>query len=325
MPLSRRALLAASASLPLVATAATAKPDTWPTRPVRIVLPFPAGGTTDVVARFYAREAEAALGQPFLVDNKPGASTIIGTQEVARAAPDGNTLLFTQTSIVSNMALLSDTIQYDAFRDFVAVHKTFENYAILAVPAASPARTLADFIALARDAKQPMTYGTAGHGTTSHFFVELLAKQARLRMTHVPYKGDAPIVLDLLANRIEAGIVSGAAVKQYGDGLRPLAVSGRVRQRLLPDIPTFLEQGYTGIGNESFCGFFAPARTPPAVVQALNREFNRIGTLPQTRERLASAVLEPYAANSPEQFSAALKAAYAEWVANSKAVDIKTQ
>jgi len=152
----------------------------------------------------------------------------------------------------------------------------------------------------------------------------MLAKQAKLTLVHVPYKGEAPILPDLIAGRLQAGIISGAAAKQFsGKGVRVLAVSGNKRLALLPDLPTFKELGYDGIGNESFAGFFAPAGTPKDVVERLNREFNRIAQLPETRERMAALALEPAAPTTPEQFLAIMKLAHAEWVANSKAVDIK--
>jgi len=155
----RRSLVAAFAALPLAAAA-----QGWPAKPIRVVLPFPAGGQSDGVVRYYAQKAEAALGQPLVVDNKPGASALIGTLEVARAPADGYTLLFNQTAIVSNMVLLGTT-QYDAFRDFTQVQRTYESYAILAVPDTSPIKTLADFVAAAKASSQPFTYGTTGHAS----------------------------------------------------------------------------------------------------------------------------------------------------------------
>lgn len=321
MNMPRRSLLAALTTLPL---AALAQAPAWPARPIRVVLPFPAGGQSDAVVRYYTQKAEATLGQPFVIDNKPGASTMLGTQEVARAAADGYTLLFNMTGMVSNMVLLPN-VRYDAFKDFVPVHRSYELYGVFAVPASAPYKTLAEFVAFAKAAREPLSFGTTGHASSSHYFVAMLAKQAGLNLIHIPYKGESPILPDLLANRVNAAIVSGAAVKQFPDGVRALAASGNKRPGLLPTLPTFKELGYPGVGNESFAGFYAPAGTPAAIVARLNQEFNRISQLKETRERMAAIGLEPAAPGSPEQFLAIMKSAYDEWLANSKAVDIRPQ
>ena len=320
MNLFRRILVLAAAVLPMLAAA-----QAWPTKPIKLILPFPPGGQTDAVVRYYAQKAEATLGQSIVVENKPGVNSVIGTQEVARAPSDGYTLLFNMTAIVSNPVLLPDVAKYDAMRDFTPIYRAYELYAVFAVPASSPYKTLAEFLAAAKASPQPFTYGTTGHASSSHYFVEMLAKQAKLTMVHVPYKGEAPLLPDLISGRVQAGIVSGAAIKQFAgaNGLRPLAVSGNKRLALLPDVPTFKELGYEGIGNESFAGFFAPAGTPKAIVDKLNQEFARISALPETRERLAPLVLEPVPPGTPEQFLGVMKSAQAEWVNNSKIVDLK--
>ena len=320
MNLFRRILVLAAAVLPMLAAA-----QAWPTKPIKLILPFPPGGQTDAVVRYYAQKAEATLGQSIVVENKPGVNSVIGTQEVARAPSDGYTLLFNMTAIVSNPVLLPDVARYDAMRDFTPIYRAYELYAVFAVPASSPYKTLAEFVAAAKASPQPFTYGTTGHASSSHYFVEMLAKQAKLTMVHVPYKGEAPLLPDLISGRVQAGIVSGAAIKQFAgaNGLRPLAVSGNKRLALLPDVPTFKELGYEGIGNESFAGFFAPAGTPKAIVDKLNQEFARISALPETRERLAPLVLEPVPPGTPEQFLGVMKSAQAEWVNNSKIVDLK--
>ena len=320
MNLFRRILVLAAAVLPMLAAA-----QAWPTKPIKLILPFPPGGQTDAVVRYYAQKAEATLGQSIVVENKPGVNSVIGTQEVARAPSDGYTLLFNMTAIVSNPVLLPDVAKYDAMRDFTPIYRAYELYAVFAVPASSPYKTLAEFVAAAKASPQPFTYGTTGHASSSHYFVEMLAKQAKLTMVHVPYKGEAPLLPDLISGRVQAGVVSGAAIKQFAgaNGLRPLAVSGNKRLALLPDVPTFKELGYEGIGNESFAGFFAPAGTPKAIVDKLNQEFARISALPETRERLAPLVLEPVPPGTPEQFLGVMKSAQAEWVNNSKIVDLK--
>ncbi len=324
MRLPRRALLAALTALPLTAAPLLAQAQAaWPTKPIRVVVPYPPGGQTDAVVRYYAQKAEVALGQPLIIENKPGASSLLGTNEVARAPADGYTLLFNMTAIVSNPVLLPNA-RYDVFKEFAPVHRTYELYATLAVPGTSSIQTLADFVKAAKDAREPMTFGTTGHASSSHYFVELLAKQAGLKMEHIPYKGEAALLPDLIAGRVQAGIVSGASVMQFNDGrIRILAVSGNQRVKLLPNLPTFRELGYDGIGNESFAGFFAPAGTPAAVVDRLNQEFNRISQLPETRERLASLALEPTPPHTPAEFLTVMRKAHDEWVANRQKVDIQ--
>ncbi|GAP37146.1 tripartite tricarboxylate transporter substrate binding protein [Piscinibacter sakaiensis] len=317
-------LLAALALWTLPAAAQT-QTTNWPTKPVRVIVPLPAGGQSDAVVRYYMQKLETSLGQPFIVENKPGVNTMLGTQEVARAPADGYTILYNMTAIVSNPVLLTG-VKYDPFKDFVPIHRTYELFAVFAVPGSSPNKTLASFVSAAKASREPVSYGTTGHASSSHYFVELLAKQAGLNMTHIPYKGESPLFPDLISGRLQAAIVSGAAVKQFEDGrLQPLAVSGTHRLSLLPNIPTFKELGYQGIGNESFAGFFAPTGTPPAIVEKLNRELTRISELPETRERLAALALEPSPAMTPAAFLALMRRAHDEWVSNRGAVDIKPQ
>jgi tripartite-type tricarboxylate transporter receptor subunit TctC len=278
------------------------------------------------VLRYYTQKAEATLGQPFIVENRPGASSMLGTQQVARSPADGSTLLFNMTAIVSNVVLQANA-NYDAFRDFTPVHRTYELYGILAAPGNAPYKSLAEFVAAAKASKEALSYGTTGHASSSHYFVEMLAKQAGLTLSHIPYKGEALLLPDLMAGRLQAGIVSGGSIRQFEpEGkLRALAISGNRRVGLLPNLPTFKEAGYNGIGNESFAGFFAPAGTPAAVVERLNQEFNRISQLPETRERLALQALEPAPPSSPADFGAVMRRAHDEWVSNRKLVDIKPE
>ena len=192
----RRILTLALAALPMFAAA-----QAWPSKPIKLILPFPAGGQTDAVVRYYAQKAEVTLGQSIVVENKPGVNSVIGTQEVARAPSDGYTLLFNMTAIVSNPVLIPASVKYDALQDFAPIQRTYELYAVLAVPASSPYKTLAEFVAAAKASPQPFTYGTTGHASSSHYFVEMLAKQAGLTMVHVPYKGEAPLLPDLISGR----------------------------------------------------------------------------------------------------------------------------
>lgn len=312
----RRRTLAALGGLAL-ASRASAQTPPFPSKPIKVVLPFPAGGQTDSLTRLIGQKVEGALGQPLVVENRPGANGLIGTMAVVQAPADGHTLLFHMTAVVTNPILLQG-VTYDAFRDLAPVLRTYELNAILAVPADAPPRNLAEYIAWSRASKVPLTYGTTGHASSSHYFMEILARHAGLTLNHVPYKGEAPLLPDLISGRVQGGVISGMSVRQYGDKLRPLAISGTRRMAALPDLPTFAEQGVPDVGNESFAGFLAPAATPPAVIEKLNRELGKALQLPEVRERIQSYALEPVAPASPAEFLAVMRRAHDEWVANAR-------
>ena len=310
---ARRRLLA----LPLLATAASMPraQGQYPDRPIRVVVPFPAGGQTDVVARLFAQRAEPLLGQPIVIENRPGASTMIGSEAVAKSPPDGYTLLFNQTALVTNQVILPK-VPYDVFRDFVPVFRAYESAAVWAVPQNGP-RTLKEFVEQARSAKAPISYGTAGHGSTSHFFGEMLSRTAGVPFTHVAYKGEQPILPDLISGRLNAGVISTGSAVQYGaDGrVRPLAVTGLRRMAALPDLPTFEEQGVPGLAAESFVGLFAPANTPKLVVTRLHEVFTRVSAMPGVNDKMLANGLEVAPATTVEQFEEKMRLARDQWTA----------
>lgn len=316
---SRRRVL----SLPLVLAASATASVTgvaraqsgFPDRPIKVVVPFPPGGQTDIVARLFAQRAETLLGQPIVVENRTGANTVIGTEAVAKAPADGYTLLFNQSALVSNQVLLPK-IPYDAFRDFTPVFRAYESAAVWAVPP-NGARTLAEFIAQAKQAKSPINFGTAGHGSTSHFYGELLARSAGLTFTHVPYKGEPPILPDLISGRLDAGVISTASAVSYGgDGrVRVLAVSGKSRMTALPKLPTFAEQGVLGADAESFVGFFAPAKTPRAIVERLHDAFAQVATGADVNDKLLANGLEVAAPTTVAEFEGLMRKARDDWTA----------
>lgn len=307
--------LAMASAAPLAATPAWAQDTPWPTKPITLVLPFPAGGQTDGVARLLARNLEPLLGQPIVVDNRAGANSLIGTNLVARAAPDGHTLLLNMTALVSNPVLLPN-VTYDPHKDFVPVARLYELPALWAVPGNGP-KTFADFVEKAKAAKEPLNFATTGHASSSHYFGELFARGANFKLNHVPYKGEAPILPDLTAGRLDAAVISSATALAFGsDGrVRVVAVSGPRRWKALPDVPTFLELGIPGMTTESFCGIFAPARTPKAVVDKLHAAINRVIATPEFQKQLLTYGLEVAPAITPDQFAAVMKKATDEWVA----------
>ena len=314
MTLNRRQMLALAATLPAL-PAATAQEAPWPSRAITIVLPFPAGGQTDAVARSLARRMEAELGQPVIIDNRPGANSLIGTNLVARAPADGYTLLLNMTALVSNPVVLPN-VQYDALKDFSPVARIYEIAAIWAVPPQGP-KTLDGFVQQAKASKDPLSFGTTGHASSSHFFGEMLSRSKGITMNHIPYKGEAPMLPDLMGGRLDAAIVSSTTATQYArDGrVRVLAASGRTRWKELPNIPTFEELGVPGLTTETFCGIFAPARTPTAIVERLNTLINKITATPELRKDMANNALEVAAPLSPAAFLEVMKKARNEWIA----------
>jgi len=322
----RQALALAMASTATLATAPTwAQDNPWPTKPITLVLPFPAGGQTDGVARLLAKNLEPLLGQPVVVDNRPGANSLIGTNLVARSAPDGHTLLLNMTALVSNPVLLPN-VTYDPHKDFAPVVRLYELPALWAVPGNGP-KTLAEFIEKAKAAKDPLNFATTGHASSSHYFGEVFARGASIKLNHVPYKGEAPILPDLTAGRLDAGVISSASALAFGsDGrVRVLAASGPRRWKALPDVPTFLELGIPGMTTETFCGIFAPARTPKAVVDKLNKAINQVMATPEFQKQMLVYGLEVAPVLTPDQFSAVMKKATDEWVAIKKNSAIRVE
>ena len=287
-----------SMAAPLAAHAADAP---YPSQPVTFVVPFPPGAITDNIARLLAGELSAAWKVPVLVENRPGASGMIGTGQVARAAKDGYTALFTITTHVQ-MPALATKMPYDAVRDFVPVTQVALSRSLLAVGPGFAATDMKDFIAKVKAAPGKYSYGSYGTGTTGHIVGELFKKQAGVDLVHVPYKGGAPLLNDLLAGHIQIAIIDAGTSTPYlkAGKYRGLGIIGTKRAPVFPDIPTFGELGLEGFEPYAWMGMLMPAGVPKERVDRMSSELARIIARPDINKKLQELNLEPVGSNSDE-------------------------
>ncbi|MDH0739344.1 Bug family tripartite tricarboxylate transporter substrate binding protein [Achromobacter spanius] len=305
-----RALLAAAAT----ACACTAMPATaadYPDKPVRVIVAFTAGGTTDTLTRSVSNVLAKQLGQSFVVENKPGAGGNIGTEFVVRAAPDGHTLIVNSVGPIAVNSSLTK-LPFDPLTDLIPMVQIATVPNVLVVPPSSPAKDIKGFLKYVKEAKQ-LNYSSTGVGTSSHLASYMLMDQLGVEATHVPYKG-ADAVNDLLAGRIDFMFATiPSVIGQIRAGkLRPLAVSTLQRSATLPDLPTIAESGYAGFDAGSWFGFFAPKGTPPAVVATINREVN--AALPGLQTQMVNEGAEPVG-GTPAQFATFIKQEHDKWAA----------
>ncbi|GAA4331057.1 tripartite tricarboxylate transporter substrate binding protein [Pigmentiphaga soli] len=303
------AALAASLALPGYAAAAD-----YPDKPIRMVCPFPPGGTTDFVARMIAQKLSEAWGQEVVVDNRPGAGGIIGTEMVAKAAPDGYTVLLGSiTTHAINPALYAH-MNYDPIKDFQPVTLAVSSPQVLVVHPAVPARSLAEFIALAKAQPGKLNYASSGIGTSPNVTFEMFKSMAGINVIHVPYKGTGPANTDLVGGHVQAMISGIAALMPYikSGQMRPLAVTTKARAPALPALPTFDEAGVPDFDVSSWFGVFLPAHTPPTVVSKMNREIRRIVADPEVRRLFIEQGADP-SSNTPEEFTAFVKSEKQRW------------
>ncbi|HEY1291006.1 MAG TPA: tripartite tricarboxylate transporter substrate binding protein [Burkholderiales bacterium] len=300
----------ALATLVLAVATAAALAQGYPARPVRVVVPFSPGGVADSSARVLAERLGARLGQPIVVENRPGASGNLGTAAVAAAAPDGYTLLlgFDGTMVINPHVYAS--LPWNTLRDFAPVTKLGDATLILVAHPSVPAKDLRDLLRL----KEKFSYGTAGTGSTPHLAGELLAQRAGLALTHVPYKGGGQAMGDVVGGQIPLVFTAVATAQQFvkSGRLTGLGVPAAKRSASLPDVPTFVESGLEGFVVDSWTGILAPAKTPGEVVGRLQKDIAAVLAEPDVRSRYATLGIEPVG-NTPAQFAEQIRADLARW------------
>jgi tripartite-type tricarboxylate transporter receptor subunit TctC len=303
---STRVLVALALAAPLAAGAQTSD---YPSRPIRVVVPLAAGGNVDIVARAVAEPVAKTLGQPVVIENRPGASSLVGTQLVARSAPDGYTLLAVANTFAT-VPLVVANPGYDPLKDFAGVTQTCLVPQVLVANPALPARSVGELIALAKAQPGGVSYATSGNGSTGHMAAEMFSRQAGVKMLHVPYKGNSQAIVDVIGGQVAIMFdqVSTSAPQIKAGKLRALGVTSLKRSPLLPDVPTLDESGVPGYEDITFNGLVAPAGTPRAVLVQVQQAVAKAVSAPELYNRFIERGVELKASASPEEFSAYVKA-----------------
>jgi tripartite-type tricarboxylate transporter receptor subunit TctC len=285
----------------------------WPSKPVRLIVPFPPGGSTDLAARTLADKLTRALGAQFVVENRAGGGGAIGTTDVARAAPDGYTILFAADP-VTTLQLVVKNLQFDVLRDFTAVTQVTTQPLAVAVHASLPIKTLQELVAYAKANPGKLSFAHSGTGTGQHMSGELLKKMAGIDMVHVPYKGGGPAVQDLVGGQVPMGVLgSTPLIPHHKAGrIRIVAFTSKERFAPMPEIPTVHESGFPGFDTGQWLGLLVPRGTQAEVVSRLHGETVKALALSDVKERLAQAALEPVG-NTPQQFEAVIRADIERW------------
>jgi tripartite-type tricarboxylate transporter receptor subunit TctC len=306
-----------------IGPAAAAAADVFPQRPVRIVLPYPPGGSSDPMARILAAGLRDMWPQPIVIDNRAGAGGTIANELVAKSSADGHTLLLGTLGTVAIAPFLYAG-QANATRDLAAVCLIASGYYVLAVPQSTPASTLREFIALAQARPGQLSYGSGGTGSPPHLAMELLKQTAQIDLVHVPYKGTGPVLTDLIGGQIAAAFGSAVSVLPHAKAgkLKVLAATSARRSALLPDIPTIAESGYPGFEVDAWYGIFVQAATPRAILAQLSKDINQVITRQDTRDRYAAMGLEASATTQAE-FAARVARDSEKWRAVVKKVAIR--
>jgi tripartite-type tricarboxylate transporter receptor subunit TctC len=298
----------------------------YPSKPIRIVIPYPPGGASDVTARLLAQKMAEAWSVQVIPDNRPGANGIVALEHVAKSAPDGYTLLMANLGPNAINPAVYSKLPYDPVKDFTAITLTTLVPQVLVASPSFEAKNIAELIALARANPGKFNYGTGGNGSANHLAVELMASIAGVKLTAVPYKGDAPAMADAISGQVSMTLPTVLAATPHikSGKLRPLAVTTKTRVASLPEVPTMQEAGVPGYESVSWGGIMAPAGTPPAVVAKLHAEFSRILRLPDIQERMEGLGATVVAAG-PAEFAAFLQAEIRKWDGVAKKAGIRLE
>jgi tripartite-type tricarboxylate transporter receptor subunit TctC len=272
----------------------------FPGQSIKLIVPYPAGGATDTLARTVGSKLQESWGQTVIVENKAGAAGTIGNNIVAKAPPDGYTVLIAITALVQQPSLM-EKLPYDTLKDFTPVTMIARSPSMMAVPLSSPARSLKDFVAMVKSQPGKHNFGSYGAGTSSHIQGALLNMQAGLDLVHIPFQGAAPLVTNLVGGQLSAAFIDSASARTQLANMRPLAVTGTSRMPGLPDVPSFVELGYQSYEPYGWFGVFLPAGVPPAVTHKLGDEVERILRLPDVTARIESLGLQ-VGGGKPEEF-----------------------
>ena len=318
------AVLALAACLPLAAQAQSA--DSYPSRPVRLVIPFAPGGPTDIAGRVIAENVSPLLGQPMIVDNRPGAGGNVGAEIVARNAPDGYTVVMGVTGSHAINLSLQKTLPYHPLKDFEPVTQATQFPNAIAVHPDLPAQTLSELVALAKREPGKLSYGTDGVGTASHLTMELLKSKAGMNLVSVPYKGAAPMLTELVGGQIQVGITGLPAMQAQAKAgkIRILAVTTPVRVASNPEIPTVSEQGFPGFSAAPWAGFFVPRGTPQPIVGKLAASLIKAMQLPEVKQKMAD-LGSTVVASQPAEFRRFVENEIEKWADAVKAAGVQPQ
>lgn len=304
--------------------AAQADPAKYPTRPIRLIVPFPPGGSNDIIGRLIAQKLTERVGQQTIVDNRPGADGIIGADIASRSAPDGHTLLIVSTSYAMNPAV--HKLPFDPVKALAPVSPIGSGANVIAVTPSLPVKTVKDLIALAKTSPGKVRYASSGIGGFNHFGGELFNTMAGIKMTHIPYKGGGPAMVDVMTGQVEVvfGTLTQALPHIRSGKLKALAVGSPKRSAAMPELPTVSEAALPGYDASIWWGVLAPAGTPPAIVARLNKEITAILSDPEMVKRLASDAAEPFAA-SPDAFGKLIVSDIAKWKRIAKEAGIRAE
>ena len=303
-----------AAALLLAAAAPAVQAQDFPNRPIRMVIAFPPGGPTDFVGRLIADKLKDLLPQPVLIENKAGANGALGADFVAKAEPDGHTIFLSTVGAIAITPHMRTDLPYDVLRDFAPVTQVVRNTTILVVRADHPANSAKDLAALAKEKPGAIPFASTGVGSTTHLAMELYQSAAGIKFVHVPYRGAALALTDLLGGQVQAFFADATVLMPQikGGKVKPLGAASSQRNPLLPNVPTFIEQGYAGTDSGNWYGLLAPAKTPPSVIAKLNAAFVAAINDPVVKEKLIQSGAVPVA-NTPAEFGAILKDELARW------------